>query len=92
MKIKVCTGKKCKENGSEDLYKDLKKFSKKVNKYIKKEDLDKKKLKVKKTSCQHNCKNAPSVKVKSKTINKADYDKVKKKVLHKYKIPKSAIK
>lgn len=91
MKIKVCTSGKCKKNGGKDLQKELKQFSKKVNEYIKKEGIDKKDLKIKGTSCQHNCKHAPNVTIKGKQIEEANIKEIKKKILEKYDIPKDAI-
>lgn len=96
MKVKVCTSGKCKKSGGEEIYKDLKDFSKKLNKYIEKEDLDLKDLKVKKTSCQHNCKHGPNVSIKAKGektkhIEEASLEKVEKKILKKYSIDKDKI-
>lgn len=91
MKIKVCTSDKCRKSGGEELYEDLKDFSKKLNKYIEKEDLDKKPLKVKKTSCQHNCKHGPNVSIKSKQIGEASIFKLEEKILKKYDIKKENI-
>ncbi|MGO3018650.1 MAG: (2Fe-2S) ferredoxin domain-containing protein [Anaerococcus sp.] len=91
MKIKVCTSGKCKKNGGKDLYKELNKLSKKVNKYIEKEGLDKKKLKVKKSSCQHNCKNAPSVTIKNKKLKEANIKQIEEKIIEKYDIPNDIV-
>lgn len=85
MKIKVCQASKCKKCGSEEIYQELLFLSKKVNKKIKKEGLDKKELKIKKTSCQSNCKNGPSVEIKGKKIT-GDYKKIKKAICKHYEI------
>lgn len=92
MKIKVCTSGKCKKNGGKDLYKDLNQFSKKVNKYIDKEGLSKKKLKIKKTSCQHNCKHAPSISIKNKQLTESNIKEIEKEILKEYSIPKDFVK
>lgn len=86
MKIKVCTGSKCKKHGGEEIYKEMKDFADKVNQYIEEENLDEKTLKIKATSCQGACKHGPVVSLKSKKIKEAKVDEIKKEILDKYHI------
>lgn len=86
MKVKICSKSKCFKNGGNDLYDKLCAFSKDLNKYLIDEKIDAKSLKIKKTTCQSNCKKAPSVKIKSSYIDNANLKKVKKFILEKYKL------